>query len=94
VARGIDFKGVDMGMRVLAPPSPVSCLTGAVINFDMARDVKAHVHRIGRTARAGAQGQALTLAAASEMAMLADVEAQCKGVCDKTGGKERKADVI
>ncbi len=32
-----------------------------VINFDVPRDVEDYVHRIGRTARAGADGSALTL---------------------------------
>ena len=32
-----------------------------VINYDTPRDVEDYVHRIGRTARAGAQGQAITL---------------------------------
>ena len=33
----------------------------AVINFEIARDLEVHVHRIGRTGRAGNQGIALTL---------------------------------
>jgi len=33
----------------------------AVINYHMARDVEVHVHRIGRTGRAGSKGLALTL---------------------------------
>lgn len=32
-----------------------------VVNYDVPRDVEDYVHRIGRTARAGAQGSALTL---------------------------------
>jgi ATP-independent RNA helicase DbpA len=32
-----------------------------VINFDIATDLDAHVHRIGRTGRAGSQGMALSL---------------------------------
>jgi len=31
-----------------------------VVNFDMARDVEAYVHRIGRTGRAGANGASIT----------------------------------
>ena len=31
-----------------------------VVNFDMARDVEAYVHRIGRTGRAGATGASIT----------------------------------
>ncbi len=33
----------------------------AVINYQLARDVEVHVHRIGRTGRAGSKGQAFTL---------------------------------
>lgn len=32
-----------------------------VINFDTARDIDTHTHRIGRTGRAGMQGTAYTL---------------------------------
>merc|ERR1711971_916836 len=32
-----------------------------VINFDLARDIETHTHRIGRTGRAGVKGKAFTL---------------------------------
>lgn len=32
-----------------------------MINYDVARDVDSHVHRIGRTGRAGEKGNAFTL---------------------------------
>lgn len=32
-----------------------------VINFDVAKDIDTHVHRIGRTGRAGEKGTAFTL---------------------------------
>lgn len=32
-----------------------------VINYDVARDIDTHTHRVGRTGRAGVQGQAITL---------------------------------
>lgn len=32
-----------------------------VVNFDIARDIDTHTHRIGRTGRAGTQGAAYTL---------------------------------
>ena len=32
-----------------------------VINYDVARDIDTHVHRIGRTGRAGERGYAFTL---------------------------------
>ena len=39
----------------------------AVINFQMSRDPEVHVHRIGRTGRAGNKGIAITLVAESEI---------------------------
>ena len=39
---------------------------GAVINVDVSRDTEVHVHRVGRTGRAGEQGLALTLVAPNE----------------------------
>ncbi len=38
----------------------------AVINYQLARDVEVHVHRIGRTGRAGSKGIACTLYSAKE----------------------------
>ena len=37
-----------------------------VVNFDMPRDVDTYVHRVGRTARAGAEGTALSLLVTTE----------------------------
>jgi ATP-dependent RNA helicase RhlE len=45
-----------------------------VVNFDVPRDPEAYVHRVGRTARAGAQGIAMTLMSPDEWAMMSDVE--------------------
>lgn len=39
---------------------------GAVINFELSRDPEVHVHRIGRTGRAGKKGIAISLYIASE----------------------------
>ena len=36
-----------------------------VVNYDLPQDAEDYVHRIGRTARAGASGRALTLACES-----------------------------
>lgn len=38
----------------------------AVINVDISKDTEVHIHRIGRTGRAGEKGLALSLAAANE----------------------------
>ena len=37
-----------------------------VVNFDIASDLDSHIHRIGRTGRAGSRGVALSLCAASD----------------------------
>jgi ATP-dependent RNA helicase RhlE len=45
-----------------------------VVNYDVPRDPEAYVHRIGRTARAGASGVAVTFVSAGELAAMKDVE--------------------
>ena len=45
-----------------------------VINFDLPHVPESYVHRIGRTARAGAEGQAIALCAADERSLLRDIE--------------------
>jgi ATP-dependent RNA helicase DbpA len=46
----------------------------AVINFDLARDSEVHVHRIGRTGRAGETGIALSLIAPQDLSALNRLE--------------------
>jgi ATP-dependent RNA helicase RhlE len=45
-----------------------------VVNFDLPDVPETYVHRIGRTARAGAQGVAISLCDGEEMALLRDIE--------------------
>jgi ATP-dependent RNA helicase RhlE len=45
-----------------------------VVNFDLPNVPETYVHRIGRTARAGAAGVAISLCDAEEMAFLRDIE--------------------
>ena len=45
-----------------------------VINFDLPNEPESYVHRIGRTARAGAGGTAISLCAAAERAYLRNIE--------------------
>lgn len=45
-----------------------------VVNFDLPQVAEDYVHRIGRTARAGASGEAITLLSADEFRMLAEIE--------------------
>jgi ATP-dependent RNA helicase RhlE len=45
-----------------------------VVNFDLPNIPETYVHRIGRTARAGAEGVAISLCAGEELAYLRDIE--------------------
>src|SRR5919198_5122963 len=45
-----------------------------VVNFDVPTDPEVYVHRVGRTARAGARGVALTLISPDEWLLMADIE--------------------
>jgi ATP-dependent RNA helicase DbpA len=46
----------------------------AVINYDLAYDPEVHIHRIGRTGRAGNQGLALSLFMPSEVSRVSAIE--------------------
>jgi ATP-dependent RNA helicase RhlE len=45
-----------------------------VVNFDVPNDAEIYVHRVGRTARAGAGGLAVTLLSPDEWLMVRDIE--------------------
>ncbi|MBI4820636.1 MAG: DEAD/DEAH box helicase [Deltaproteobacteria bacterium] len=45
-----------------------------VVNFDIPNEPESYVHRIGRTARAGARGSALSFCSAEERGFLASIE--------------------
>jgi ATP-dependent RNA helicase RhlE len=55
-----------------------------VINFDMPNIPESYVHRIGRTARAGAEGIAISFVANDERAFLRDIERLTKNVIPST----------
>src|SRR5207302_1769500 len=62
VATDIAARGIDVdGIRM-------------VVNFDVPHDPEVYVHRVGRTARAGAQGLALTLLSPDEWLLMGDIE--------------------
>jgi len=62
VATDIAARGIDVdGIRM-------------VVNFDVPNDAEVYVHRVGRTARAGASGLALTLISPDEWLLMLDVE--------------------
>jgi ATP-dependent RNA helicase RhlE len=45
-----------------------------VINFDLPNEAESYVHRIGRTARAGKAGHAISFCAGDEMAYLREIQ--------------------
>tara|TARA_B100000676_G_scaffold313264_1_gene392834 strand:- start:3870 stop:5183 length:1314 start_codon:yes stop_codon:yes gene_type:complete len=45
-----------------------------IINYDLPNEPESYVHRIGRTARAGADGKALSFCCSEELAYLRDIE--------------------
>jgi ATP-dependent RNA helicase RhlE len=49
-----------------------------VINYDMPGDAETYVHRIGRTGRAGAEGQAITFCTEDDHDVLAEIERMLK----------------
>jgi ATP-dependent RNA helicase RhlE len=65
-----------------------------VINFDLPNLPESYVHRIGRTARAGATGTAISFCDAAERPWLADIEAAIRRripTTDRRGGGEPAA---
>lgn len=62
VATDIAARGIDID------------LLGMVINFDLPQVAEDYVHRIGRTGRAGASGQALSLVSSEEKKQLRGIE--------------------
>jgi ATP-independent RNA helicase DbpA len=69
---------------------------GAVIVYDLSRDVEVHIHRIGRTGRAGASGLAISLYTDAETDRLETIESYQKkhisrkdvGSLDSAGNRE------
>ncbi|POM73159.1 DEAD/DEAH box RNA helicase [Phytophthora palmivora] len=51
----------------------------AVINYEMPKDITTYVHRVGRTARAGRNGRAVTLTSESRRLVMKQVSRHCKG---------------
>jgi ATP-dependent RNA helicase RhlE len=62
-----------------------------VINFDLPNEPESYVHRIGRTARAGASGVAISLCSRDELEYLRLIE---KTIGHKLAGEGRPADVV
>ncbi len=62
-----------------------------VINYDLPNIPESYVHRIGRTARAGAEGIAISLCSADEAAYLRDIEKLIKMSIPATGEAPQRA---
>jgi ATP-dependent RNA helicase RhlE len=78
VATDIAARGIDV--------SSVS----HVINFELPEVAEAYVHRIGRTARAGAEGQAISFCDSEERGLLRDIERLIK----QTIPAETRGDIV
>lgn len=70
-----------------------------VVNYDLPNEPESYVHRIGRTARAGREGVAVSLCDGSERGFLRDIERQIRsqlvvthgaGTPDSMGREERQ----
>lgn len=55
-----------------------------VVNFDLPHVSEDYVHRIGRTGRAGSNGEAISLVSADEATLLKDIERLIKKKIDRT----------
>jgi ATP-dependent RNA helicase RhlE len=70
VATDIASRGIDVDMIT------------HVVNFDMPIDAETHVHRIGRTARAGATGTAISLCDRDEVGVLRSIERRTRATME------------
>ena len=66
------FKALASELAKLLAPSDLPL----VISYELAHQADVHVHRVGRTGRAGKDGQALALVAPGEMARVKAIEEQ------------------
>ncbi|NRG16697.1 DEAD/DEAH box helicase [Rhizobiales bacterium] len=76
VATDIAARGIDIGG------------VSHVVNYEMPDVPETYVHRIGRTARAGASGQAISLVSADERGQLRAIERLTKQALDVMSGFE------
>lgn len=76
-----DPQGVLVATDVASRGIDVSGITH-VVNYDMPVDAETYVHRVGRTARAGASGIAITFCEPAEVRDLATIEHRTKAVIE------------
>ncbi|KAF9973175.1 putative RNA helicase [Actinomortierella ambigua] len=75
----------DVGSRGLDIPSVM-----LVLNFDVPRDPTDYIHRVGRTARAGRGGQAITMVSERDIELVHDIEARINKTMDEYPTNENK----
>ena len=76
-----DPQGVLVATDVASRGIDVTGITH-VVNYDMPVDAETYVHRVGRTARAGASGIAITFCEPAEVRDLATIEHRTKAVIE------------
>jgi len=55
-----------------------------VVNFTLPSGIREYIHRVGRTARAGAEGFAVSFSCTSDRSLLKHVLKKAKKTCEKT----------
>lgn len=71
VATGVAARGLDIG------------LLGRVVNYDLPFKPEEYIHRIGRTGRAGATGEAISFVAAGDFKNLCAIETRLDHLIDR-----------
>ena len=61
---------------------------GLVVNFDLPNEPESYVHRIGRTARAGAEGRAVSFCSEEELEFLREIEKTIRMAIPKWEGHD------
>ncbi|KAG0230146.1 putative RNA helicase [Actinomortierella wolfii] len=75
----------DVGSRGLDIPSVM-----LVLNFDVPRDPTDYIHRVGRTARAGRGGQAITMVTERDIELVHEIEARINKTMEEYPTNENK----
>lgn len=65
-----------------------------VINFDMARELKTYIHRVGRTARAGAKGTAVSLVMEEDRPLLKQIVKRAKKIGEEIKLRELPKEAV
>ncbi|KAF9562121.1 hypothetical protein EC968_005388 [Mortierella alpina] len=76
----------DVGSRGLDIPSVL-----LVLNYDIPRDPTDYIHRVGRTARAGRGGQAVSMVTERDVQLIQDIESRINKVMSEYPISENKA---